>query len=142
MAETKKKSEAGADKKQAQDSKTKAEQTSLILVVKPTTVIADGRHEGIITDIARRTDPFGYIDILIKEKKTKAELKLGYPDTITERTGLGKFLVKMGHDFSVGDKIDLYHLLLGKPVSFMTENEETEKGVFARVILGTVKPIQ
>jgi len=65
----------------------------------------------------------------------------GYFVGKAEKTQLGKFLTKMGFDFQVGEKVDLRRALLGSEVTFMTENEENEKGVFARVIHGTVKPV-
>ena len=135
-------SDAETDVKQTQVSDKTTEQEILILEVEPITVIEDGIHNGIIKAIKHREEPFGYIDIFITEKESGAELKAGYPDKITERTVLGKFLAKMGIKLEVGVKIDLNKQLLAREVSFMTENEETEKGVFARVIKGTVKPLK
>lgn len=140
MTQKQKGSDAVTDVKETQDKNKGSTQQPLILEVKPTMIIPDGKHEGIIIKIEHRAEPFGYIDISIKEKKTEAQLKLGFPDTITERTGLGKFLTKMGTDFIVGNKIDLNKELLARKVTFMSENEETDKGVFARVIPSTVKP--
>lgn len=136
------KSEAETDGKQTQVSNKTKKQGTLFIEVEPITVIDDGLHDGIIKNIKHRDEPYGYIDVFITEKKSGAELKAGYPDKITERTVLGKFLAKMGIKLEVGVKIDLCVELLGREVSFMTENEETEKGVFARIIKGTIKPLK
>jgi len=142
MAKNNKGSEADTDVKEKSDSDKPISQQSLILEVKPTLIISEGKHTGIITKLQHRTVPFGYIDIFIKEKKTEAELRAGFGDKITERTALGKFLVKMGVNLEVGVNIDLQKELLGREVTFMSENEETDKGVFARIIRGTVKPLE
>lgn len=135
------KSDAATDVKETQVSDKTQTQEILVLEVEPTTVIPDGKHDGLITAVKHREEPYGYIDVFIKEKKTEAELKTGFPDKITERTSLGKFLVKMGTVVEVGIKIDLNSELLSREVSFMTENEETDKGIFARIIRGTIKPL-
>lgn len=141
MTERRNRSEAETDTKETQNKNKETEQDTLILEVEPITTIEDGMHTGLITDVKHRNEPYGYIDVIIKEKKSGAELKMGYPDKITERTVLGKFLAKMGVKLNVGIKVDLYRELIEREVTFMTENEETEKGVFARVIGGTIKPI-
>lgn len=136
------KSDVVTDVKETHVSDNDQQQEILVLEVEPTTVIEDGRHEGIIVGVSHRTEPFGYIDVSIQERKTEAELKTGYPDKITKNTSLGKLLVKMGTVVEVGIKIDLNSELLTREISFMTENEETDKGVFARVIRGTIKPLK
>ena len=141
MVENKGISDAVPDKKQTQKKKQKPIQHPLVLEVKATLVLPDGKHKGVITNVSHRTDPFGYIDMTVKVAKTEGELRFGYPDTITERTGLGKFLDQMGIKLVVGKQVDLGHELLGRQISFTSENEETEKGVFARIIAETVKPL-
>lgn len=141
MTDKKDKSDAVTDKKETQIDDTGKIVEQLVLEVEPTLIIPDGKHTGIITEIAFREEPFGYIDISIQEKKSKAELKTGYPAKITQRTSLGKLLSKFGVAVEVGVKIDLKREMLSREVTFVTENEENEKGVFARVIKGTVKPL-
>lgn len=136
------KSETETDVKQTPISDNDDKQAILVLEVEAVTTIPDGKHDGIITALQHRSEPFGYIDVFIKEKKSEATLKIGFPDKITEKTQLGKFLIKMGIAVEVGKKIDLRRDLLSREVSFMTENEENEKGVFARVLHGTVKPLK
>lgn len=134
------KSDAVSDIKQTQDKNKNTEQKTLVLVVEEVIEIPDGMHEGLITTLVHRDDPFEYVDIHIKEKDSEATLKVGFPMKLTTGTGLGKFLTKMGVDLAVGAKIDLSNELLGAEVIFMTQNEETDKGTFARVIKDTVKP--
>lgn len=128
------------DKKETQSSDKTVKQDTLILTVEEVIEIPDGKHEGIIVDVTHREDPFGYIDVFIKEKVTGAKIKVGFPDKITETTALGKFLVEMGYSLYVGELLDLKRLLLSQAVTFSTVNEETDKGVFARVIRGSIKP--
>ena len=128
------------DTKQTQSSDKNPEQTALILEVEKVVEIPDGVHEGIITELEHRTDPFSYIDIHIKEKVTGAKVRVGFPGKITVGTGLGKFLTKMGIDLKVGVKVDLSKELLGAEVTFLTQNEESDKGIFARVLADTVQP--
>lgn len=128
------------DKKETQVIDKNTGQDTLILTVEKVIEIPDGKHEGLIVDVNHREDPFGYIDVFIKEKVTAAKIKVGFPDKITETTALGKFLENMGLDLHVGQPIDLKLLLLSRAVTFSTVNEETDKGVFARVIRGSIKP--
>jgi len=140
MTTKKDQSEAVTDKKQTQSSDKNPEQIALILEVEECVVISDGKHEGIITELEHRTDPFSYIDIHIKEKVTGAKLRVGFPGKITIGTGLGKFLSRMDVLLAVGVKVDLSKELLGAEVTFLTQNEESDKGIFARVMPDSVKP--
>lgn len=142
MTSKENKSDAETDVKKTQNSDNDQQQEILVLEVESVTVIEDGKHEGLIVGVYHRTVPFGYIDVSIKEKVTEAELKVGYSAKITHGTGLGKLLLAMGVKLDVGDKIDLNSELLGREVEFITSNEETDKGVFARVLRGTVKPLK
>lgn len=134
------KSDAVADIKETQNKNKNIEQKTLVLEVQEVVEIPDGKHEGIITTLVHRDDPFGYVDICIIEKVTGAKVKVGFPDKITVGTGLGKFLTKMGVNLKVGAKVDLSKELLGAEVIFITQNEESDKGIFARVMSDTVKP--
>ena len=134
------KSDAVTDTKETQDKNKNIEQKTLVLEVEEAVEIPDGMHEGLITTLVQRDDPFEYIDFHIKEKVTGATLKMGFPAKITKTTGLGKFLTKMGVLLTVGGTVNLNNEILGAEVSFMTQNEESDKGTFARVIKDTVKP--
>ena len=135
-------SDVGTDVKETHVSDTETQPSTVILKVKEETTISDGQHEGIITDVTHRTEPFGYIDVAIKEKESAATLKVGYPDTITKMTSLGRLLIEFDVALHAGMAIDLSKILLSKEVKFVTSNEETEKGVFARILRGTIKPLK
>ena len=109
------------------------------VVVQDTKKLADGVHQGTITRIEERTDPFNYIDIYIECEGI--ELKVGYPNRVTPQSSLGKLLKRFGIELQVGKEIDLDQVLKGKQVSFMTISEETEKGTFSRILQDSVKPI-
>ena len=111
--------------------------------------IEDGLHQGTIEKIEYRNimdskDPnkvlYTYADIFIKEEKTEVQLKYGTPVRITEKTKLGKLLQNFT-ELMIGHKIDPEKVLLGKKVKFMTITERTPDGEFARIVDGSIKPI-
>ncbi|RLF40489.1 MAG: hypothetical protein DRN12_05255 [Thermoplasmata archaeon] len=111
--------------------------------------IDEGRHTGRITRIEERTDPYHYIDIYIETKTPKGstELKYGAPmpkdGKLRPTTKLGKLVETIANvKISPKQKYDIEKLLVGREVSFMTVNEETDRGTFARIVDGSLKPIK
>ena len=106
--------------------------------------IEEGRHTGKITRIEERSatkgsQTFTYIDTFIRLDDNGVEIKYGTPDTISEKTKLGKFLLAMGIPLTTGEKIDIEKALMGKKVSLMLVNEVTSNGTFSKVVEGSIK---
>ena len=120
--------------------------------VRESVEIDEGKHTGKITKLVPRDEPYEYLDVFIelddvKDSKGNAvTIKDGMPLGISLRSKLGKTLVRFGCEESeisdkAGNEIDVEPFLMNKKVELMTKNEETEKGTFARVVEGTLKPV-
>jgi len=116
--------------------------------VKTYVEIEDGKHKGIITDFKRPINEsgFDYVDIYIRLTDIKAdseiEIKAGFPLNISDISALGRFLKSSGLNFKQGDKlklVDIKEHLIDKKITFMTKNEKTEAGKFARVLRDTIE---
>lgn len=112
------------------------------LEVKPKIQIEDGSHTGIIETIEYRTDPYNYTDVIVKVDKKDFTLKWGAPTYLSEGSKLFKALLYFKPDLKVGDKVDPETILKGQKVSFMTITEKTSKGDFARIVDGSLKPLE
>jgi len=108
------------------------------LEVKEIKTIEEGKHTGKITRIEERTEPYHYIDIFI-ELENGIELKYGCPASISTQSKLGKTLNQFT-ELEPGEKINIEKTLVGKKVTFMTINETTDRGTFARIVDGSIKP--
>lgn len=103
--------------------------------------LEDGLHYGVIDHVENRTDPFEYLDIFIKESETKFTLKYGCPNNATEKTKLGKLLLKFKPEIKIGEKVDPEKILVGKEIKFMTVVEKAKDGnEYCRVVDGSIKP--
>lgn len=104
--------------------------------------VADGVHTGVVSRIEYRTTEQGYkyADIYIKEETTQLELKYGCPQTVSEKSKLGKLLFQFV-PLPPKTKVDPDKVLIGKPVKFMTMKETTQQGKFVRIVDGSVSPI-
>lgn len=107
--------------------------------VKESIALEDGKHEGVISKIQYRIEPYEYTDVFIKEKETGYELKYGCPSVVSEKSKLGKLLMQWG-ELQKGAKVNPETILLNKEVVFMTIQEKTKDGIFSRVVDGSVKP--
>lgn len=110
------------------------------LEIKETKKIDEGKHTGKITRIEYRTEPYEYTDIFIQVDGDEIELKYGCPTNVSPQSKLGKLLSK----FTVlvpGERVDPEKVLVGKRLQFMTVNEETEQGTFARIVGKSVRPV-
>ena len=107
--------------------------------------ISDGVHQGEIVRVEYRVKPYQYADVFVKITDAEAagvELKWGAPcGHLSPNTKLGKMLLKFG-EIPFGDKVDPEKVLVGRKVSFQTLNETTADGIFARVVDGSIKPIE
>ena len=113
----------------------------LVLEAKPSAELPEGKHEGIITKIEHRTEPYGYIDIYVKPKNKDFEVKAGFPDVITPKSSLGKLLERLGITFTIHEKVNL-RKLIGKEVSFMSTNETKDQVTYVRVLRDTIKSLE
>lgn len=111
------------------------------LEIKEEKKIEDGTHEGIITAVEYRTKPFDYTDLVI-EFNDGLTIKYGVPTTVTMTSKLGKLLIDFGASLEVGGSIDPDEVFPGKRCTFMTMNEKTKRGTFAKVVNDSVRPIK
>lgn len=126
--------------------------------------IPEGKHRGKITNIEQRVskkEGYEYLDVHVSVdglKNAKGELvsiKYGAPFDVTNidcctvatfigNTKLGKLLMKFGvteEQIKSGESIDVEKFLKkGRDVQFMTKDEETDRGTFARIVEDTLKP--
>lgn len=103
-------------------------------------VLEDGRHEGTITRIEYRTEPYKYTDLFIKEEKSQLELKYGCPSNVSMDSKFGKLLGKF-IELKPKMKIDPEKVLVGKEVVFMTMQEEgSDNKTYTRIVEGSLKP--
>lgn len=109
--------------------------------VEKTIKIDDGKHEGEITAINYKDEPYNYVDVVIKESKQEIDLKCGVPFSVTENTALGKMLIAFGAKLEVDKEIEIEdYLKVGTKVEFLTMTEKTSKGTFARILADSLKP--
>ena len=108
--------------------------------VEQSITLEDGKHTGIIDSVEYRTEPYEYVDVVIKETETKLNIKCGYPFTITDNTALGIALIRFGAKLEVDKEVDPdEYFKVGAEVEFMTLTEDTKKGRFARIISESLK---
>lgn len=110
-----------------------------LLIEEPKT-IEDGKHEGVITGVEYREQPYKYTDLVIEFEEGK-KIKAGFPTMVTEESKLGKLMLLFGASLKVGQTISPERLFVGRKCSFMTLTKETDKGSFPIVVAGSVKPM-
>lgn len=111
------------------------------LEFKADVTLEDGKHEGTISRIEYKETPHQYTDIFIKEAVTGAEIKVGFPTTISQKSGLGKLLLKFNPTLKPGDKVSPEFQLVGKACWFQTITEQANDGAeYARIVKDSVKP--
>ena len=115
-------------------------------VVKAPISLNDGKYQGVIKAVEERNEPFEYTDIYVETKDENGKfvtLKTGFPTYYSTNSRLGKFLEKfLGRELVSDEKVDPEKILVGKKIEFMILNEKTEKGVFAKIIQESIKPIE
>jgi hypothetical protein len=107
--------------------------------VKEVKLLDDGVHQGGITRVEYRTEPFNYTDVFISVDSDGFELKYGCPTSQGTDSKLMKMLGKFV-DIKPGLKVDPEKILVGKKVQFMTQQEKTDKGTFVRIVDNSIKP--
>ncbi|MHA1865010.1 MAG: hypothetical protein ACTSWZ_00765 [Candidatus Heimdallarchaeaceae archaeon] len=114
------------------------------LVPKKVVEIPEGKHTFELTKVELRTEPFEYLDFYFKltDVEGNPEVKYGVPYNFSvgkdgkPRSKLAKLLEKLGVD--VTKEIDTDELV-GIEGTVMTINEETDRGVFARIVPESIK---
>ena len=104
--------------------------------------VDEGKHTATIVRVVERKEQYHYIDLHFRLDDVGLVIKGGYPASITENTKLGKLLERMGTKLEISTKLDLEVELLQKRVTLMTLNETKDGRTFARVVAGSVKPLQ
>lgn len=105
-------------------------------------IIEEGKHQGTIVHIIERSEPYKYIDIVVRmDDDTGTELKRGYPAAISEASALGRLLMRFGETIKEDSDYDVEKVLKDKKVTFLTQNKKTDKGTFADIIAESVKPL-
>jgi hypothetical protein len=101
----------------------------------------DGIHQGIITRLEERKEPYEYVDVIIELEGI--EVKASYPATINPISNLGKLLERFGIiELKIGQELEIDKLLIGKKVQFQTMIESRDGMDFSKVIANSVKPIK
>ena len=108
--------------------------------VKAQVRIEEGKYSGVVSRVEYRDEPFKYTDIYVKLDGQDVELKVGYPSTVSEASGLGRVLKMFGASLKVGEKIDPAKAFIGKPCQFLVVLEKNEDGEFARIVKESFKP--
>jgi len=123
----------------------------VIVVTKPIK-IEEGKHEGIITNVLHNLPneaegrTYDYLDVVIKiTDSDNVEVKTGFPANISELSTLGRLLKKAGMDIEKleeGEKVsvtDIKEKLVDREITFLSKNEKTSNGEFARVLKDTIE---
>lgn len=115
--------------------------------VEKSVVLPDGKHEGKITGVAYRDDPYDYTDVEIEENKNQLKIKYGCPSEIKvddegkPKTKLAR-LLSLFTDVKLDAECDPEEILIGKKVSFQTLTKKTDKGEFSNVVADSVKSME
>lgn len=105
--------------------------------------IEEGKHTGKITRLAERLEPYHYLDVFVQLDGTEIELKYGCPvatGKLSTRSKLFKLLSQFA-ELKEGDIADPEKILVGKNCAFITLNEDTDKGTFARIAENSIKAL-
>ncbi len=105
--------------------------------------LEDGKHMGQIIAVEERTEPYAYIDLVIKPTGTDLSMKAGYPAFLNPTSKLGNLLLRFGAVLKIGENFDPEKLMKGKMVEFMSIAKPGKTGkVYANIIPDSVKPVE
>jgi len=100
--------------------------------------VTEGRHSAAISKVEERKEPYHYIDVYFALDDQDVELKYGCPANVSEKSRLGRLLAEAGTKLEVDTMVNLEEALVGKRFTLMTIDEKSEKGVFARIVEGSI----
>lgn len=103
--------------------------------------IEEGKHVGKIIGVEYREKPFAYIDLVV-ELSNGMNMKYGLPTSVTMDSRLGKALLTFGASLEVGGVVDPEKVFVGKGCTFLVTNNKTDRGTFANIVSGTLKPVE
>lgn len=115
----------------------------LVIEVQAPKLIPEGQHTGTIKsiEVSERKQGVVYIDVFVTCDGSDAILRAGYPQSSSPKTLLGKLLTRFGANMKAGSKVSVNKILKpGSKVSYQTQDDETERGTFSRIIRDTLKP--
>ena len=102
--------------------------------------LADGSHEGVITKVLYRTEPYEYTDVFISTEGGSVELKAGFPTVLSNKSSFGQLLTRMGVTLVPNMTYNPETLLIGKKVSFITMTKKGRDGNdYSNIINDSVK---
>lgn len=103
--------------------------------------IPNGKHYGEIVGVYLRAAPYNYVDVVVKEDDTEAEIKYSCPkpEKLNNSNRLGR-LIERFTPLEQGKTVKIKELLIGKRVEFYTNKKETDKGTFFDIQADTLKP--
>ena len=104
--------------------------------------IEDGLHQGVISQVTFRSEPYAYTDLLISMFEGRVVMKVGFPTIVSVESGLGKLLGSFGVRLVMGSSYDPEKLLVGQKVQFVTVKQKSSKDgkEYARVVKESIKP--
>lgn len=121
----------------------------MLFKVKEPIEIPEGMHNGTIAAVEYRDKPFSYVDVIFevtdyktKDGDAKPKVKIGFPACVTTKSKLGLFLAKFGGRIEAGQDVDPEKILVGKQAAFMTYNEETKDGRYARIVPDSIRYVR
>ena len=117
------------------------EEYKMEMTVEEVKKIEDGKHTGKIVELQLREKPFRYLDLII-ELPNGMRIKYGLPAALTVESKLGKLALDFGAAMETGKPLELDDVFVGKGCSFMTLSKDTERGTFANVVHGSLKPVE
>jgi hypothetical protein len=113
--------------------------------------IPDGKHNAKIAVLKvekRGKEAYEYLDVhvelvdIAKRDGSHPVIKYGMPFDLTPNTKMGKLLKAFGvpeEDITSGEELNIEKVLVvGKKVTIVTKDVETDKGVFAEIV--SMKP--
>lgn len=117
--------------------------------------VPDGVHPGRITKVEKNirgtVKQYEYIDIYIELSDIRnkegelVELRESAPSNLTPNTKLGRILMNFGttqEQIISNEPIDIEAVLKDKTVTLQTLEETTDRGTFAKVVDGSLKPLK
>ena len=114
------------------------------LEVQKSVRLEEGKRKGKIVGVEYREmdykgEKITYADVQIEDAETGIVLKYGCSAYISEKSKLGKLLARFTK-VTEGKIIDPEVVLKGKDVTFLAQEEKTDKGEFIRVSENSIKP--
>ena len=103
--------------------------------------IQDGNHNGIITKIEYRDEPYEYTDVFIRLDEADVEIKYGCPTILSANSKLGRLLQVFGTTPQPKTKTNPETVLVNQKVKFMTITKKNKDGrEYAEIVADSIKP--